>query len=434
MFPRLKPPAVYITQEAEQDERCARRVERMLSAIDCDHVERGVDDARLAEIIEENGWRESRRWGQMAEPHDPPVVFNTFRNHHTKEERERRLQQYPQFGASRLHGYFGFDWRQDGVPEWRAKEGRICQPAWEFHTIWGCPFRCSYCWFGTVLNVMVDIESFLDYADRRIRELDPPQTIYKWDNGTDINCFEPEYDATRLMVDYFARQRRNFLLLYTGKSDHVEFMLGYPHNGQTIIQWSVSARTQSTRIELESAPWDARIEAAAKCQEAGYQVRFRFSPIIPVKNWREENRELIDLMFRRTRPDVIALCMFGWMDFALAEQCLDLDLLDPQFVDAMRGAAPFLKGKRYGPFPHEARAEVHRFLLDEIRRVSPDTPVALCLDTPAMWAELAAGLRQGPDDYVCVCGGHCTPGNPRFEAAVAATRGDGDASVVPGSR
>jgi len=289
------------------------------------------------------------------------------------------------------------------VPEWRASENRVCQPAWEFHTIWGCPFRCSYCWFGTVLNVIVDIEDFLEYADRRIRELAPPQTLYKWDNGSDINCFEPEYDATRLMVDYFARQRRNFLLLYTGKSDHVDFMLDYPHNGQTIIQWSVSGRTQSTQIEPETAPWDQRIEAAAKCQEAGYPVRFRFSPIIPVKGWREENRELIDLMFRRTKPDVIALCMFGWMDLALAEQCLDFDLLDPQFVDAMRGAAP----------------------LDEIRRVSPDTPVALCLDTPAMWAELAAGLRQGPDDYVCVCGGHCTPGNPQFERTVARIQGGG---------
>ena len=51
MFRRLKPPAVYITAEAEQDERCARRVERMLAAIDCETIERGVDDARLAEII-----------------------------------------------------------------------------------------------------------------------------------------------------------------------------------------------------------------------------------------------------------------------------------------------------------------------------------------------------------------------------------------------
>ena len=414
MFRRLRPPAVYITEEAEQDERCVARIERMLTAIDCAHVERGVDDARLAEIIEANGWRESRRWGQMAGPHDPPVVFNTFKNHHSKEQRERRLKQYPQLGASRFHGYFGFDWRQDGVPEWRAKEGRVCQPAWEFHTVWGCPFRCSYCWFGTVLNVMVDIEGFLDYADRRIRELDPPQTLYKWDNATDINCFEPEYDATRLMVDYFARQERNRLLLYTGKSDHVDFMLDYPHGGHTIIQWSLSGRTQSTVLEPETAPWNRRVEAAAKCQAAGYPIRFRFSPIIPVRGWREENRELIELIFATTRPDIMVLCMFGWMDYEVAAACVDMSLLDEQMVRAMEGTAPFLKGRRYGPLPHDARAEIYRFLFDEIRRVSPNTPVTLCLETPAMWAEFGRRPPQVGASYPCVCGPYCTPGHPKF--------------------
>ncbi len=416
MFRRLKPPAVYITREAEQDERCARRVERMLTAMDCDTIVRDVTDEQLAAIIEERGWQEERRWGQVAHPTDPPIVLNTFKNHHTQAERRRRLERHPALRVSRLHGYFGFDFRSDGSPEYRKREGRVCQSAWEFHTIWGCPFRCSYCWFGTVLNVMVDIEAFLEHADARIRELAPPQTIYKWDNGTDINCFEPEYDATRLMVGYFARQKQNFLLLYAGKSGHVDFLLDYPHNGQTIIQWSVSARTQSTAIEAETAPWDQRIEAAAKCQEAGYPVRFRFSPILPVKGWREENRELIELLFQKTRPDVIALCMFGWMDYSLAAQCLDLSLLDAEHVAAMETMAPFLTGKRYGPLPHEARAEIHGYLFEEIRRVSPDTPVTLCLETPAMWAEFGRQPPKPGAPYPCVCGPYCTPGHPKFIA------------------
>lgn len=416
MFRRLRPPAVYVTEEVERDPRCVRRVERILAAMDCGHVERGVTDARLAEIAEAEGWSKGRRWGEVPCPADPPMVLNTLKNHHTKAEREQRLARFPQLNAANLHGYFGFEYRADGVPTWRKAEGRVCQPAWEFHTAWGCPFRCAYCWFGSVINVAVDIEDFLAYAERRIRELNPPQTIYKWDNRTDINAFEPEYDATRPMVEFFARQKKDYLLLYTGKSDNVDFMLGYPHNGQTIIQWSVSARTQSTLIEPETAPWDRRIEAAAKCQEAGYHVRFRFSPIIPVRGWRDENRELIELMFRRTRPDVISLCMFGWMDQAAARSCLDFSLLDEEFAAAMDSAAPFLKGKRYGPLPHEARAEIYRFLIAEIRRERPDIPIALCLDTPAMWAELRDEVRQDADNYACVCGPLCAPGNPQLAA------------------
>jgi len=423
MFRRLEPPAVYVTEEAERDERCARRVERMLASIDSPKIVRGVTDAQLAEITEANGWQQARLWGKKTNPTDPPVVFNTFKNHHAPDERERRLERFPALRAGRLHGYFGFDYRRDGTPAWRKEQGRICQPAYEFHTISGCPFRCAYCHLGTVINVMVDIEDFLVYADRRIRELRPPQTIYKWDNITDINAFEPEYDATRLMVDYFARQKEDFLLLYAGKSDNVDFMPDYEHNGRTIIQWSVSGRTQSTLIEPETAPWDRRIEAAATCQQAGYHVRFRLSPIVPVKGWREENRTLIELMFERTRPDVVALCMFGWMGYETARACLDVSLLDEKYVAAMQAAAPFLEGRMYGPLPHEARAEIHGFLIREIRRVSPTTPIALCLETPAMWAELKDAHRQDPDRYVCVCGPYCTPDNPLFEEVAGRAQG-----------
>ena len=417
MFRRLKPPFVCITEEAERDPQSARRVERMLACIDCLDVRRGVTDAQLADAFEGNTRGSALKWGQMKNPADPPIVFNTLKNGHPEELRQERLKRYPPLRSWRLHGYHGFDYRHDGVPDWRLREGRICQPAYEFHTLFGCPFRCSYCHYNGVLNIMCNIEEFIAYADAQIRTLRPPQTIYKWDNTTDLNAFEPEYDAVRPMVDYFAGQKENYLLLYTGKSDNVDFMLGYPHNGQTLIQWSVSARTQSTAIEPETAPWDERIEAAAKCQQAGYPVRFRFSPIVPVRGWREENRELIERMFQRTRPDVISLCMFGWMDFDLAKECLDLSLLEEKFVRAMEGSAPFLAGRRYGPLPHEARAEIYEFLIGEIRRVSPDTPIALCLDTPAMWAQFRDQLRQGPDDYVCVCGPYCTPGNRQFDVA-----------------
>jgi hypothetical protein len=131
---------------------------------------------------------------------------------------------------------------------------------------------------------------------------------------------------------------------------------------------------------------------------------------MPVANWREEYTELIELIFERTHPDVMSLCMFGWMDFEQAERCLDLSLWAPEFVEAMRACAPFLKGWGYGPLPHEARAAIYRRLIDEIHRVSPETPIALCLETPEMWRLFRDDLRQQEDNYVCVCGPSCGRG------------------------
>ena len=418
---RIRLEKVYITKSVEADPRALRRAERLAAGMQAGEVVRGVTDEQLNELVVQRGWNNVPLWGQIKEEQkkDPDMVLDTFKFHHTPEERKARYEKYPHLKHRNLSGYAGFDFRSDGSAEFRRKTHVICQSAWEFHTISGCPFRCGYCWFGGVNNVKVNIEYFIEHADRRIKELNPPQTIYKWDNQTDINCFEPEYDATRLMVDYFAQQKRNFLLLYTGKSDNVDFMLNYDHKGQTIIQWSLAARTQSMEIEKETAPWDARVEAAAKCEKAGYHVRFRFSPIFPVRNWQQEYKELIELIFAKTHPDVMSLCMFGWMDYERAHSCIDMSLIDERFVKAMEGTASFLKGKRYGPLPHEAREEIYDFLITEIKRVSPDTPIALCLDTREMWTRFQDRLGMGPDNYVCVCGPLCTPGNPMLRPHAA---------------
>jgi hypothetical protein len=165
---------------------------------------------------------------------------------------------------------------------------------------------------------------------------------------------------------------------------------------------------------------EERVEAARKCREAGYLVRFRFSPIIPVRNWREENAELIDLIFERAQPDVITLCAFGWMGIEDARSCLDFDLLDPEFVAAMEAAAPFLRDRGFTagggrPIPHDARVTMFRFLIDEIRRHNPDQPIALCLETEEMWRHFERDLRQSSRRYVCNCGPLCTPGWPLYD-------------------
>ena len=45
--------------------------------------------------------------------------------------------------------------------------------------------------------MMLNIEEFIEHLDSRIDTLEPPQTLYKWDNTTDLNAFEPECDAVR---------------------------------------------------------------------------------------------------------------------------------------------------------------------------------------------------------------------------------------------
>jgi len=412
---RLNAPAVYFTEDVAKDARCTERMNRMMRFITTERVEK-VDDAALSRIALASGWHEPRLKGEMRPYQEPPILFNTFR-WHSDEEKKKRLEKFPalalgEFPKGKLAGYIGFDWR--GAAKQFGPGVRVCQPAHEMHTIAGCPFRCDYCsHLGDVIVVMLNMEEFIARMDGWLDKC-PDQTLFKWDNATDAPCFEPEYGGTKLFVDYFARKPGKYLLLYLGKCADVDYLLDYDHRGKTIVAFSISAQTQSTRIEKGSAPTGARIEAVRKCQQAGYIVRVRFSPIIPVRNWRDENRAMVRSFLSQVTPDVISLCLFGWMDAYKVKRSLDVSLWDERFVKAMDDAAVEMRGKAYGPLPHDARAEMIRFFIDEIRAVNPRVPIALCLESFEMWQQFGPELKMRPDRYLCNCGPQCTPGTELY--------------------
>jgi hypothetical protein len=71
-------------------------------------------------------------------------------------------------------------------------------------------------------------------------------------------------------------------------------------------------------------------------------------------------------------------------------------------------------GKKYGPLPHEARAEIIRFFIEEIRSVNPKVPVGLCLESYEMWQQFGPELGMRAERYLCNCGPQCTPGTALY--------------------
>jgi hypothetical protein len=93
-------------------------------------------------------------------------------------------------------------------------------------------------------------------------------------------------------------------------------------------------------------------------------------------------------------------------------QALDIDLFDPRFRDFVVAQSASEPGPhRKHLFPHELRREIFRYYLGEIRRLSPHTPVSLCMETEDMWADLSAELGMEPEDYACCCGPTSVPGH-----------------------
>ena len=413
----IHPPGVYIHERALATTDRRARVERMLTRIHCPEEPEVVDDERLNEISTTSDWPAKSRFrtGQWELSGDPVLIFNAF-TWDTPEERAKRRKQYPALVGRMLDG--GAAWTLRRGREFYGRRGTVCQDAWELHSAFGCLHRCDYCHIGGFANIMVNLEEVVERLPDLVDE-NPWLWLYKYDNQTDTIAFEPEYGASELLVDFFSRRENEYLMLYT-KSDNVDHLLSLDHRGHTIVSFTISSRTVAEKVEHNTPGTAGRIEAAAKVQAAGYVARVRFSPILPVRGWREEMGALVHDLLAKCAPDVITIDLLGWMNPEHIGEIVDVSLLDPRFMDGLRVLfADGPPGPAYYPsakhiFPHELRREVYDFVIDAVARENPRVRVSLCNETVEIWDELGPRLGMTPEDYVCGCGPTSAPGNPLF--------------------
>lgn len=403
----LKPPAVYVSDRVRADERCNARVEQLMTRVECDNIIEVTDDD-IARLLEEKGWDQSRRESGRRKDGDPPLLLNRFRWDEAEQEAVRR-QRGDDYSTLHFFGLYPFGFRDRG-PQ-LEKANIVCQSAWEIHSARGCLFKCDYCMYEDFVMLMMDLEQWSEHLEQLIDD-NPNQSLYKYDSFSDILTFEPEYGASQLLVPMFARKPNAYLMHYT-KSDNVDHLLELDHNGHTMVCWSLSAFTQSRLIDRDSATTEQRIEAGRKCQAAGYPVRFRFSPMVPVKNWQQELADTVKLLLSKVNPEVISIqTLSRFPDYDIVERVMQTDLMDERFLEAMASRPDDVRGRVYGPIPHALRREMYEFMIERIREIDPGVPVSLCLESSDMWDDLEETMGLDRKLYPCCCGPTCTPGNP----------------------
>lgn len=144
-------------------------------------------------------------------------------------------------------------------------------------------------------------------------------------------------------------------------------------------------------------------------------IRYKLKPVIPVRDWRRDAAETVEMIFKTTRPDVISLCVYMWMDIDETRRRLDASLLDPAYLAAAEEAAEETKYPRCRPFPPRVRSEVYEFYLNEIRRHDTEIPVSISTESPDMWKRLGGRLGAAASNYVCGCGPNSTPWRKKLD-------------------
>jgi hypothetical protein len=406
---RLDPAAVYALPKLLDDLACAPRIARTLQACD-----RSLDDLTLITPETLPAVLAEMAALQQPAPRRRALVFTRLNTGEAQPDWDDLLHRCPEdtdrgevqtlYGcAENLH----YRRRQDD-----QQMNHVCWCAYEFNTIWGCSHGCQYCGVGRTGNrlvVGVNVEDYAEKVARRALEDYPWQKCYRLLGGTaDQITFEPEYGMYEALGRVFGEYTDRYVVTHTA-SDNVYWMKDLPHRDRFIHVYSLTSDDFAAALEPDTPTPAERMAAAAFCESLGLPSRPKLKPIIPLRNWREDYERLIADLFAQTHPQSIGLCVLMWMDLATAREFLNLEQLDPAFAQAMQEQEEALRGVRTGPFPPEARLEIYRFLIRQIRRWDGAVPIYISTETRELWDELEGELGQSKQAFLCGCGPMATP-------------------------
>ncbi len=416
---QLTPLKIFALDRVYHDAECFERMERILAGIGRNprDVAR-ITDNNLSEVVAEleTLWPPEVVPAGQVRSFLRPLIFTTMDLSVRRLDLRPLLKRCPA-GTSlamleTIHGHLttAIDQHPHHLDR---KNNCVCWPTYNFGTMRGCPHGCLYCSAGRegkALTVALNIEEYMEKVVKPVIEANPWNRVFRMIlDGADLITFEPEYGLHALFAKTLAHYEDRWGLFHTGSSN-VDWLADLPHRDRLVGVWSVTCEAVARDIEPGTGRAIDRVEAARKCVAMGIPARFKFKPVIPVRHWREEYARIIEQALKRVRPESMGFCLYIWNSYENLTRTLNPDLLNPECLEAARAAQEQMRDQRCGPFPHETRRDIYRFLIREARRWDRDIPLYLSTETREMWDELQSELGQDPARYICGCSSVAAPG------------------------
>jgi len=276
----------------------------------------------------------------------------------------------------------------------------------------GCFYQCDWCYLKLTyraafpfITIRAQYDKIKEQIHRRLRRTNDP-VMFNSGELADSLSMEHLTRAGRGFIPWFGNSDNGYLFMLT-KSDSVDHILDIPHNGHTIIAWSISNETVSRKFEIGAPPFERRLEAAHKAQKSGYPVRIRLDPIVPFSGWRKAYGETVEKVFSRIDPERVTLGTLRFEEgfYKMRNSFFTSGPELPKHMEDMQPmfppkSFPGLKRPKSGKysFSEERRAEIFSFAIGEIRKHS-DCKIALCKESAAVWRRLGMTLSE----CSCVC-------------------------------
>jgi spore photoproduct lyase len=276
----------------------------------------------------------------------------------------------------------------------------------------GCFYQCDWCYLKLTyraafpfITVRAEYDKIKGFLSKKISSSNTP-IIFNNGELADSLSMEHLTRAGQEFIPWFGQTQNGYLFMLT-KSDNVDQILTLPHNGHTIIAWSMNNSDVSRKFEIGAPSFDRRLEAAYKAQQAGYPVRVRLDPIVPFDGWQDAYADTIKNIFQKISPQKITIGTLrfekGFYDmrntiFTTGEGLASyVKKMKPMFPRLMVAGSKKPKVGKYS-FDENDRVDIFRYVVDEIKKFS-DCPIALCKESANVWN--AVGLDLSKCECAC---------------------------------
>ena len=278
----------------------------------------------------------------------------------------------------------------------------------------GCFYACDWCYLKLTYRAQhpfITVRMQYDNIKRSLqRVLAATQSPIFFNSGELADSLSMEHltRAGQTFIPWFGQtQNRNGYLFMLTKSDNVDAILDLPHNGHTVIAWSMNNDMVSRKYEIGAPPFDRRLEAAWKVQQAGYHLRLRLDPIVPFEGWEKAYADTVQRIFKKVSPERITLGTLRFEEgfynmrgsiFTTGEDLPEMmTTMGPMFEPKMFKGKQRPKIGKYS-FSEADRVKIFDFIIKEIRKYS-NCHIALCKESAEVWNQLGLDLSK----MRCVC-------------------------------
>jgi len=281
---------------------------------------------------------------------------------------------------------------------------KLASNGWFYQCDW-CYLKLTYRAAFPFITIRVQYDKIKHQIEKRLAKTKAPIMS---DSGelADSLAMEHLTRAGREFIPWFGKTENGYLFMLT-KSDNVDAILDSPHNGHTIIAWSINNKEVSRKFEIGAPSFERRLEAAYKVQQAGYPVRIRLDPIIPFDGWQPAYFGTIQKIFEKVSPERITL---GTLRFEKGfynmrnsifitgpELPSLLETMNPMFEPKVFDGFRRPKSGKYS-FSDDKRVEIFRYIIGQVRKFS-DCKIALCKESDDLWSRVGLELSR----CSCVC-------------------------------